>query len=264
MTPGHGQGTGTGEAAGGTDTTAAGYLGELSARLRAAGMPQDRVAATVADVRAYLAESGTSAEAEFGPVDDFAAQLTGDGGPADPPQEAAEEWRWSAGTSVDERLLNEYGEQGWELVRVDAAGRFVSRRDKGGPQGWEYRREAVLGDRDRVEARLAPDGWEACGTWVMYAWFKRPRAASLGPAADLAAVPPPPARTVFVTWRLYAVLALVAVAVAAAGIYEALDAGAAGEGLSSASGTLAGGVVGVLAVLLPFAGYAAWRNRRRR
>lgn len=264
MTHGRGQRTGTGEAAGGAGTTAAGYLGELTARLRAAGMPEDRVAATVADVRAYLAESGTAAEAEFGPVDDLAAQLTGAGGPADPPREAAEEWRWSAGTSVDERLLNEYGAQGWELVRVDAAGRFVSRRDKGGPQGWAYRRETVLGDRDRVEARLAPDGWEACGTWVMYAWFKRPRAASIGPAADLTAVPPAPARTVFVTWRLYAVLALVAVAVAAVGIHEALGAGDAGEGLSSASGTLAGGVVGVLAVLLPFAGYAAWRNRRRR
>ncbi|WP_419998193.1 hypothetical protein [Streptomyces boninensis] len=241
------------------------YLDALGYGLEKRGMPADRRAATVADLAAYLQETGAAAEEEFGPVDEFAAQLAGDegvSGAAAPPA-GAEEWRWSAGAASDERLLNEYGEQGWELHRVDPLGRFISRRDAEQPQRWEYRRELVLGDRPQLEARLAPDGWEVCGVWATYAYFKRPRAASEGPAARLAEVPPAPGRRFFVTWRLFATVAVVVVVLAGLGVYEGFAEDDAGEGLTRAAGAAVGGLVGGLGMLGLFAAYAAWQNRRR-
>ncbi|NGN64038.1 hypothetical protein G5C51_08980 [Streptomyces sp. A7024] len=239
------------------------YLDALGDGLEERGMPAERRAATVADLTAYLEETGAEPEEEFGPVDEFAAQLAGEGDAAAGPPAGAEEWRWSAGASADERLLNEYGEQGWELHRVDPLGRFISRRDAEQPQRWEYRRELVLGDRPQLAARLAPDGWEGCGVWATYAYFKRPRAASEGPAAQLAAVPPAPGRKYFVTWRLYAAVGVIAALVLALGLYEGLSEGDAGEGLAGAAGAAVGGLVGAVSVLGLFVAYAAWQNRRR-
>ena len=72
-------------------------------------------------------------------------------------------------------------------------GLFVSRRDPDYPQRWEYRREDITPKRRAaVIDGLAPDGWELCGTWFGYAYFKRPAAATLGPAAELRTPPPAP------------------------------------------------------------------------
>ncbi|QUI31107.1 hypothetical protein [Streptomyces alfalfae] len=235
-----------------------GYLLELAERLRAHGLPADRVEATVMDLGAHLAECGAGdAEAEFGPAEEFARQLVPDTGvraPADPGDEV-ETWRWTADAYVDEALLNRFGDEGWEVQRVDAVGRFVSHRDVAQPQRWEYRRELVTRGRADVDLRLAPDGWEACGDWLVYAYYKRPRAASLGPAARVDSPPPVPERSSFFSRKFYALLAVFAAALVVAGVVAAVGDGDASSGL----GFVTGGIVGAA---IPAA--AAWTYQRRR
>ena len=54
-----------------------GYFEELADRLRAHGMDEERVTATITELRGHTAESGTAPAEEFGPADEFAAQLAG-------------------------------------------------------------------------------------------------------------------------------------------------------------------------------------------
>ncbi|MER6612872.1 hypothetical protein [Streptomyces xantholiticus] len=200
-----------------TDHT--GYFEELASALRAAQVPEEQTAATVADLTAYLAETGTAPEEEFGPAAAFAAQL-GAAAPAvtGPPGEA-ETWTWTADIYNDRRLLAVHGDQGWEVERLDALGRFVCRRTPGTALRWEYRREIVGGRREEVLGRLVPEGWEPCGEWFFYAYFKRPTAASAGPAATLDTLPARPARSWYIGakgwalsagWLVAVVLILVA------------------------------------------------------
>ncbi|WP_370531709.1 hypothetical protein [Streptomyces venezuelae] len=62
-----------------------------------------------------------------------------------------------------------HGEQGWEVESLDSLGRFV--------------------------------GWELCGEWLVYGYFKRPRAATAGPAGALDARPAAPLRWLFLSRR---------------------------------------------------------------
>ncbi|MFP3990479.1 hypothetical protein U9R90_24050 [Streptomyces sp. E11-3] len=235
------------------------YLDELASLLRAAGLPADHVAATVDDLAAHLAESGGDAADEFGPVAEFARQLAPGAGAERPtaPEARAETWRWTADTFVDEELLNRFGDEGWEVERVDALGRFVSHRDPDQPQRWEYRRELVTLGREGLDEKLAPDGWEACGNWVVYAWFKRPKAASVGPAARIDAPAPAPTRANFLSRRFYALLAAVALAVVVGGVVVAVRDGEASSGLGFATGVLAGAAVPLGAMVA----YQLWSNR---
>ncbi|WP_020575883.1 hypothetical protein [Actinopolymorpha alba] len=222
-----------------------GYFDHLAERLRGQGIPEDQVAETLDDLTTYLSENGGDPEVEFGPVSEFAAQLVpppagngGDGpagragragrvrrvdqaGPANPPD--GEVWRWRAAAFNELRWLETFGDQGWEVERVDTAGRFVCRRDAQDPQQWAYRRELVSrknlqADTAALEDQLAPDDWEPCGTWVCYAYFKRSKAALIGPKAMIDAPERQPGRKSFYSRRFYlfliALLAPVAVAVA--------------------------------------------------
>ncbi|GAA1228809.1 hypothetical protein GCM10009665_19060 [Kitasatospora nipponensis] len=183
------------------DPGAAAYFAELAERLRVAGLPEQQVAATVADLAGYLAESGSSdAHEEFGAPDVFAARLTRGGADAEEqPAAEAETWKWAADVYADRKYLNRYGDQGWEVQSLDRLGRFVCRREPGTALRWEYRRE--IGDsaaaRASIAAELAPDGWESCGRWLYFLYFKRPRAASAGPAADLDELVAAPERRLF-------------------------------------------------------------------
>ncbi|MFD9883599.1 hypothetical protein ACFWZT_19315 [Streptomyces alboflavus] len=246
-----------------TAETASAYWDDLGARLRELGLPAEHVRTTVADLAAHLAESGGTAEEEFGPVEEFARELA-PGAVGEDPLPAAEGdarvevWRWTADTFVDEELLGRFGDEGWEMRRVDAVGRFVCHRDLDRPQRWEYRRELVTRGREGLDERLAPEGWEACGDWVVYAWFKRPRAASLGPAAELSTVPAPPTRRTYFSPRFYALLGLLVTALAASGVLAALRDGEATSGLGYVTGLVAGAAVPVAL----FVAWRLWRDRR--
>ncbi|MEU3371723.1 hypothetical protein ABZ734_14805 [Streptomyces sp. NPDC006660] len=190
------------------------YFTELSRLLTERGMPAPQVAATVADLEGYLAESGSAdAHEEFGAPDVLADRLTR-GRAAEPPVTGQETWRWTADIYTDRRLLNEHGAQGWEVERVDPLGRFVCRRPDAAMR-WEYRRETARGAKEREAqlAGLAPDGWEPCGRWLHITYYKRPASASAGPAAALAAPPPAPARTMFFSAKFRALAAVFVVCV---------------------------------------------------
>ncbi|MFF1352801.1 hypothetical protein [Streptomyces sp. NPDC058297] len=220
-----------------------GYLDRLAELLREAhGLAPDHVAAVVADLAAYLARSGgADPEMAFGPVDAFARRLAPSGS-AVLADEHLETWRWLADTYADEDLLNRFGEEGWEVERVDPLGRFVSHRDPERPRRWEYRRELVTRELvTGVGERLAPDGWEPCGSWVVYAWFKREKAVGAGPEPAPTEPPPAPRRPTFPGRRrgyvlLGGALALVAAAVVAAST-------GTGFGVGLAVGLLVGALV---------------------
>ncbi|GAA2289401.1 hypothetical protein OKJ48_44220 [Streptomyces kunmingensis] len=239
------------------------YLAELARLLLARGLPPDHVAATVADLRGHLAESGPVDPAEeLGPVADFARQLAPEGTDQDAvaPDEHVETWRWSADTYADEALLGRFGDEGWEVERIDALGRFVSHRDPEQPQRWEYRRELVTRGRAALDRRLAVQDWEPCGTWVVYGWYKRPKAATPGPAAQFTAPPPQaPARHAFFSRRFCVTTAVAALALIAAAVAVAVSDGEPSTGAGFVTGALAGAALPLLAVWAVL----AWRGRRR-
>ncbi|MFI5805372.1 hypothetical protein [Streptomyces sp. NPDC051561] len=165
------------------------YFERLTTALRTGGMTEEETAATVLDLMAYVADSAGDPAEEFGDPARFAARLTG-GDRVEEPEAEAETWKWTTDIYNDRRLLNQYGDQGWEVERVDRLGRFVCRRDPSAAQRWEYRREMANNSRERAARteELAPDAWEPCGHWVFYMYFRRPKAASAGPAAALSEV----------------------------------------------------------------------------
>ncbi|MEU7991306.1 hypothetical protein AB0B56_41310 [Streptosporangium canum] len=247
--------------------TAGGYFDELAVVLVEAGMPADRIGATLDDLAGYLAESGGDPEEEFGPAAELARELAVTSAPAAEPAADARAWHWTADLFHDVKMLNEYGAQGWEVDRVGANGLFVSARDPEHPQQWEYRRELVTpGRRRSVLGLLAPDGWEPCGTWVCFEYFKRPRAASLGPAAELTAPPLTPRRNVFLSPKFYAFVSAVLLLTAAVLVPLLRAAGAEIDGsddsLDTILGLLTGAAVGALAMTAVL--WLAVRRRGRR
>jgi hypothetical protein len=179
------------------------YLDELADRLRRGGVADEQVTATIDELAGHLDETGANPEAEFGPVNEFAAQLAESRGTTTQPDPDATTWRWIADAFVELDYLATFGAQGWEVTHVDKAGHFVSRRDPERPQRWEYRREVILRNQDKVVERLTPDGWELCGAWGPFHYFKRPVAASIGPAAELSTPPARPQRSNFLSKKFW-------------------------------------------------------------
>jgi len=232
------------------------YFDELAVILTETGMPADRVEAMLDELAGYLAESDSGdPEEEFGPAAELARELAV---PSAPPAADARTWHWTADLFHDVRMLNEYGAQGWEVDGIDAKGLFVSTRDPEHPQQWEYRRELVSSGRRRsVLDLLAPDGWEPCGRWICFEYFKRPKAASVGPAAELTAPPRPPKRSLFLSPKFYVLLAGLLVLTLVL-LFRAPEMEFDGS-LDTILGLLTGMVVGVLAVMT-----ALWLAARRR
>jgi hypothetical protein len=235
------------------------YFDELAEHLRARGMPDDQVTATVDDLSVFAAQADADPATDFGAVPEFAAELMPEAPAPEPAPGDGEVWVWRADAFSELRKLQTYGDQGWEVEEVDGAGRFVSRRDREDPQRWEYRRELVrpLASTGALVAELAPDGWEPCGIWICYAYFKRPRAASIGPEARIEKPSRPPTRRTFFGARFYLLLAgvlasllLVVAAVAFAG--DRLVGG------GFAMGALVGGLIGVAALVAA----GAWLIKR--
>ncbi|MEU1231227.1 hypothetical protein [Streptomyces sp. NPDC005828] len=185
------------------------YFAELTDALRAAGVPEEQAARTAEELRGHLAETGTAPEEEFGPAEAFAASLGGLVPAPGEPDGAAEHWTWTADLFNDRRMLAVHGAQGWEVEGLDGLGRFVCRRAPGVALTWEYRREVIAGRRrTRVLDELTPEGWELCGEWLVYGYFKRPRAATAGPEGAVDRPPAAPHRWLFLSRRGKAVLAV--------------------------------------------------------
>ncbi|NDZ77980.1 hypothetical protein G3I19_05445 [Streptomyces sp. SID10853] len=233
------------------------YFDELAAALRSHGRPGEEVAATVADLSGYLAETGRGPEEEFGPAGLFAERLTGGGGTGEPGA-GAETWKWTCDIYTDRRHLNFYGDQGWEVEGLDRLGRFVCRRDRDAALRWEYRREAAnnAAERDTLTTGLAPDGWEPCGHWFFFMYFKRPRAAEAGPDAALNAAPGPPDQHLFFGDRSRGKLkqAGLAAAVSGAATFTVIHFGADAAALPILIGA---------AIAVPIGGFLGWHRVKR-
>ena len=204
------------------------YFDRLTTALHASGMSPQEVDATVADLMAYLADSAGEADpvAEFGDPAEFAARLTGRQ-PVEEPVAEAETWKWTTDIYNDRRLLQQYGDEGWEVERVDRLGRFVCRRDPSAAQRWEYRREMANNAAERAArtAELAPDAWEPCGHWVFYMYFRRPKAASAGPAAELSELVEVPGKQVMFGGRVSRMLLAVGLLLLAGAVAMVLGYG---------------------------------------
>jgi hypothetical protein len=238
------------------------YFKELSDRLRQGGVPADRASDMIDDLSAYLAESGTDPHDEFGSAESFAAQLLAD---APTPSRSApdpsdERWTFHADAFNEMDLLREFGDQGWEVVSYDLATGYDCRRSLENPQRWEYRREIVSRNFDSVAERLAEDGWEPAATYMFWRYFKRPVAATTGPAAALEAPPVSPSRRTY--WSpqfrrlLIALLALLAVVIAT----FSLAVSEPGSALS----TVAGAFTGMAVVGLTAAAIITYQRRKTR
>ncbi|TMR34185.1 hypothetical protein [Actinomadura geliboluensis] len=179
------------------------YFQRLTTLLREQQMPQQRIEALVGELKAYTQEAGTEPAEEFGPAEELAAKLTerarlGATDAAAEPGDETETWVLRTDAFQEERLLSHFGAQGWEVDGLDRFGGFICRREPNEPMRWQYRREtATERGRDKLTEQLAPDGWELCGVWGPFAYYKRPEAASSGPAAQLAAPPAPPHKRVY-------------------------------------------------------------------
>ncbi|WP_214323585.1 hypothetical protein [Nonomuraea sediminis] len=117
-------------------------------------------------------------------------------------------WRWTTDIFQEMTLLARFGEEGWEVEGVDRLARFACRRDERHPRRWEYRREEGVHEFE---------GWEPCGTWLTWAYFKR----ATGP---LDVVPPVPRRHLYLGRRAWLLLAAALVAALGAMTAVLLDA----------------------------------------
>ncbi|WP_433476033.1 DUF2812 domain-containing protein [Spirillospora sp. CA-142024] len=238
------------------------YFQKLTALLREKELPQERIEAVVGELQAHAEDAGSEPEEEFGPVEQMAAQLTerdrtGVADVAEEPEDGAESWVLRVDALKERELLNRFGAEGWEVDGLDRIGGFVCRRDPHRPMRWRYRREtAGVRQREELTERLGPDGWEPCGVWGPYAYYKRPEAASSGPAAQLAEPPAAPRKRVyFSTWVVAYLVVSVSVAMGAL-----VWLGWTVRGMSASE--RAGAVFGLL--LLALLGGAAWMLSRRK
>ncbi|MBR8741290.1 DUF2812 domain-containing protein [Nocardiopsis sp. MG754419] len=225
------------------------YLDALAGLLREHGVPEERVRGTTDDLAAFLAEGDLDPEEEFGPVDRFADELVGEEGPEPEPESLV----WAADSFVATDRLNEKGAEGWEIDRVDRLGRFVGHRAED-PQSWEYRQEIAPGRRERARLadRIAPEGWEPCGHYFTFAYFKRARAAVVGPAAELGEERREPGpRRYF--WSLRGLVlmgvSLVVLTMALYSLAGTLWEGDAADRVSTLAGAVVGGLLSVGVVL---------------
>lgn len=236
------------------------YLDELATLLRARGVPEQRLKSTIDDLAAFLADGDLDPTQEFGPVREFADDLVGEEGPEPDPESLV----WAADSFAATERLNEMGAQGWEVERVDRYGRFVSHRGED-PQAWEYRQEIAPGrrERKRLTESLAPEGWELVGHYFTFAYFKRSRAALIGPAAELDERPEPTRKRFF--WSppglLLIAVALVVLAISLFDLGGTLWEGDAADRVATMAGAGVGALVGVGAVLGVFWLVARVRNR---
>jgi hypothetical protein len=235
------------------------YFDELSKRLRESGVPADRAASMIDDLKGYLSESGTDPDDEFGPAAAFAEQLAK--APTESPSGPAasdERWRFNTDLFIEMDMLREFGDQGWEVVSCDWSG-FDLRRSLESPQRWEYRREAVPPELAQpLVERLAEEGWELAATHRFWHYFKRPVAATTGPAAELDAPPPPPRRRMYFNRRLTTAFVVFAAGLPLVVLVLALAVSESGERLES----IAGAFTGLGVVLLPFAILLYYRYRK--
>lgn len=151
------------------------YLSELAASLQTRGANSARTSEVVAEVESHLSESREDPVEAFGPPEEYAEQLLlREERQAD--QETDAQWiqRTFRATAFGEmKVLEEAGQQGWELTDVGAYVLYCRRpRDTQETSRWEYSRRVGL-DRKTMLEDMTELGWYPCGHWPPFHYFKR-------------------------------------------------------------------------------------------
>ncbi len=152
------------------------YLEQLAGSLQRYGVEGTQIGEIVAEVESHLAESGEDAVEAFGPPDAYAEHRAASLERGTAPDDAWQRRTFRA-TAFDEmRILAAAGQDGWELIGVAAFALSCRRpRDPGAVRRWAYRRRGGINSDARV-AGMRATGWEPCGLWLSFHYFKRPLA----------------------------------------------------------------------------------------
>jgi len=151
------------------------YLSELAGSLQMRGANSARTSEAVAEVENHLSESGEDPMEAFGPPDEYAEQLLlREERRADEAADARWVERTFRATAFGEmRVLEDAGRQGWELTDVGYYALNCRRpRDLEAVRRWEYSRR-VSADHQAVLEDMSALGWEPCGLWLPFHYFKR-------------------------------------------------------------------------------------------
>lgn len=153
------------------------YLSDLAAELQRRGADSPRINEIVADVDRELTSRGAEFDPkdEFGPAADYAEKLMlRDEDSITPSGVRSWVFRSFRATAFDEmNVLADAGRQGWELMDVGILA-LNCRRPKNieSATQWEYERRFSL-DRKGILADMVELGWEPCGIWAPFHYFKR-------------------------------------------------------------------------------------------
>lgn len=154
------------------------YLEELSACLQRYGLDNHQISEIIAEVESHLVESGETPLEAFGPPKVYAEERV-----TAREQVAGGEMqrRTFRATALDEMIiLQEAGKAGWELTDVAAFALYCQRPwNLEEVQQWEYARRVGL-KRNAIIAEMMTEGWQPCGNWTPFHYFKR----SLRPATQ--------------------------------------------------------------------------------
>jgi len=154
------------------------YLEQLAGNLQHYGVEAIQIGEIIAEVESHLAESGEDAVEAFGPPDAYAEHRAASVERGAAPDDVWQRRTFRA-TAFDEmRILAAAGQDGWELTDV-AAFALPCRRpwDPCTVRRWAYRRRVGI-NRDALVTEMRAAGWEPCGLWLPFHYFKRPLAAA--------------------------------------------------------------------------------------
>lgn len=153
------------------------YLAELERALKRRGLDDARTGEVIEEMSSHVAESGDRPLEAFGAPEEYAAALLA-GDPSAVDGDERYEVRTFRATAVDElKVLDQLGEDGWELTGVRDFGLHARRPEGPGARRiWRYERRTGI-RRGPLLAAAQADGWTPCGRWLTFHYFKRADAA---------------------------------------------------------------------------------------
>lgn len=148
------------------------YLEELYVCLQRYGLEHQQISEIMAEVESHLAESGETPLEAFGPPNVYAEERVSARERAAGGEMQRRTFR---ATAFDEMIiLAEAGKAGWELLDVAAFALYCQRPwNLKEVRQWEYVRRVGF-NRNAIIAEMEIQGWQPCGNWTPFHYFKRP------------------------------------------------------------------------------------------
>ncbi len=148
------------------------YIEQLYVGLQRYGLDREQISEIIHEAQNHLVASGETPMEAFGPPDVYAEERV-----AAREKALGGEWqiRKFHGTAYDEMVILELaGKLGWELIAVATFGLHCRRPwDINEVRQWEYARPFGF-NGDKIITAMIAEGWEPCGSWTPFHYFKRP------------------------------------------------------------------------------------------